>query len=242
MTRIRASLTPRARSPKTPGLYRNLIGATSEAGSGPSSIRPPLRANLSTEGGRVEMRTLPITPTPLSIQPSPLLLPEIRPSQLQHKDSPKLTPSHDRLPSCSNHSSPGKPTIALPAHLTISLSTISCPSSPLPTHAVRARTLPYNPYSNYPPPLPVPPLSPELRPVALPAMTPRRLSDAEAPEESGAEGNSVVRRRLERDRLSGTTAVNDDQNEYDLSSEMGREVGLEADAEEAKVNRKVRAS
>ncbi|WVF66440.1 hypothetical protein IAT40_001180 [Kwoniella sp. CBS 6097] len=143
------------------------------------------------------------------------------------------------------------------------------PSTPLPETSHRpaprssglgahARTkLPYNPHMAHPPPLPVPPLSPELKTVALPALTPARSSEdwSRAGSSMGQTSSSI--RKLsgtgsgvgsdlsiekERDRLSGATAVEvqvADEPNMEKEGEGEVDVVLGADMEEARVNRKV---
>ncbi|WVQ94055.1 hypothetical protein IAU59_001133 [Kwoniella sp. CBS 9459] len=125
-------------------------------------------------------------------------------------------------------------------------------SSGLSAHT-RAR-LPYNPHMAHPPPLPPPPISPELKTVALPSLTPARSSEEWSRTGSsmgqtssirklsgaGSAGGSELSEEKERDRLSGATAV-EVADEPGMGKEGDGEVDvvLGADMEEAKINRKV---
>ncbi|OCF40091.1 hypothetical protein I317_06104 [Kwoniella heveanensis CBS 569] len=140
------------------------------------------------------------------------------------------------------------------------------PSTPLPdafdrtaprTSGLNAHSrpkLPYNPHMAHPPPLPPPPISPELKTVALPALTPARLSEEWSRAGSSMGQSSSIRKlsgtgsgfssdlsaEKERDRLSGATAVevaHEPDREKDGDGEV--DVVLGADMEEAKMNRKV---
>ncbi|WWC66938.1 uncharacterized protein I206_100845 [Kwoniella pini CBS 10737] len=178
---------------------------------------------------------------------SPVLLPHGTISSAQHalqyifqhptasaptSPIPSSTPSHDKLPR-SAHKTNGH---------------------------IKAK-LPYHPYGGHPPSLPPPPHSPELRTVALPSLTPARSSEEwSRTTSSQGYGSSNIRKfsgtssefsagilemRKEdaRDRLSGMTAVAVD----DTATKLGEaKIGdqdvdnvLGADAEEAKVNRKI---
>ena len=110
----------------------------------------------------------------------------------------------------------------------------------MPHANLRARMPLLNPHLDHSSSFPLVPISPESGTVALPAMTPRRLSD-----DTMSESSTMVK-RSERNRMSGSTAV-----ELDLSEDAGRlekekdadcDVVIESDAEEAKINRKVGAS
>ncbi|GFZ50288.1 hypothetical protein JCM24511_08044 [Saitozyma sp. JCM 24511] len=200
---------------------------------------------------------------------------------------PRITRSPDiyadalDIGGASNRSSPSRPSLPLPSAQIAQLALVfsqhpaaSAPSSPhQPTTALyepplsagraahRRAPLPYNPYTHHPPSLPPPPLSPELRTVALPLLTPGRSSDeysrpsseARRISISGSEVSEVVSALLEqvsassgrpeRDRLSGSTAVDEDTNEDKGKDQIADvEVVLDGEAddvEEAKVNRKV---
>lgn len=191
----------------------------------------------------------------------------------------------------SNHSSPVRPTRPLDAVSPLHVAfqhvfqhpAASCPTSPNPSSGLALNgsadtgsiadrpprkhhhPLPWNPYAP-PPPLPLPPTSPELRTVALPLMTPtrsiesvegtplrgpgawtsRRLSS------SSEGGYSPVRHKLDlprmgRDRLSGSTIADADADADGDVEDHDEELKLKAvvsadgfsDAEKAKVERKV---
>ncbi|WWD20012.1 hypothetical protein CI109_104485 [Kwoniella shandongensis] len=182
----------------------------------------------------------------------------------------------------SNRSSPshaiprGSPTLppSIYAHHTLAHvfphPTASAPTSPIPfsnpafgdpprsaprnlSHAHGRPRLPFNPHTNHPPPLPLPPGSPELKPVDLPVITPARSSEewsrtgtsSRKYSASGSERSAVLLDMTsERDRLSGATAVEVEVvDENGLALTKGRDVEvddvLETNAEEAKVNRKI---
>jgi hypothetical protein len=132
--------------------------------------------------------------------------------------------------------------------------------------------LTYNPHVP-PPSLPVPPLSPELRSIALSALTPQQSRsrsnsrsssswiEARRPSVSGSGTGSelsgirsslsieLTRIGSDRGRLSGSTVVDEDLEEdgYDKLGNLAKDIDgdteavdvVVADAEEAKVNRKV---
>ncbi|WWC58008.1 uncharacterized protein I303_100543 [Kwoniella dejecticola CBS 10117] len=186
----------------------------------------------------------------------------------------------------SNRSSPSRRSPLVLPHNTVSSAqhalqyifqhpTASAPTSPLPpstptlgkppqsAHKPNGHAkvkLPYNPHGVFPPSLPPPPHSPELRTVALPSLTPARSSEewsrttssqgygSSLRKYSGTSseyGGSILEMRKEeaRDRLSGMTAVAVDDTAEKLGEtkigDQDVDVVLGADAEEAKVNRKI---
>ncbi|WVW81681.1 hypothetical protein I302_103676 [Kwoniella bestiolae CBS 10118] len=150
--------------------------------------------------------------------------------------------------------------------------TASAPTSPVPSSSpphtshrnnIHSKTkLPYHPHGSHPPSLPRPPISPELRTVALPALTPA-LSSEEWSRTNSSQGYGSVggtgsrkfsgtsselsgplaemKKDDSRDRLSGATAVDDVEVKLgDVKiGDQDMDVVLGADAEEAKVNRKI---
>ncbi|WRT63610.1 uncharacterized protein IL334_000533 [Kwoniella shivajii] len=150
----------------------------------------------------------------------------------------------------------------------------SAPTSPIPSstpssnrspriaprssgHSHTRPKLPFHPHGTHIPPLPPPPLSPELKTVALPSMTPAR-SSGEWSRTASSQGYFTGSRKLsetssefdgpltemkkdDRDRLSGATVVENDVIGSSAVSKAGDQdvdVVLEYDAEEAKINRK----
>ncbi|WVQ64701.1 uncharacterized protein L199_002868 [Kwoniella botswanensis] len=151
-------------------------------------------------------------------------------------------------------------------HPTASAPTSPVPSSSPPHHHTSHRNgihvhpktkLPYHPHGAPPPSLPRPPTSPELRTVALPAMTPGRSSE-ELSRTTSSQGTGgfrkfsgtssdmsgplmEMRKDESRDRLSGATAVDDVELRLGEVKIVDQDMDavMEADAEEAKVNRKI---
>ncbi|KAK4683668.1 hypothetical protein P7C73_g6565, partial [Tremellales sp. Uapishka_1] len=116
----------------------------------------------------------------------------------------------------------------------------------------RTRTaLPFNPHAYHPPALPLPPLSPTLKSIALPAITPVRSRDeyphSGAFSTSGSEislvGGVTSSQSSEigksAGRLSGITAVDEEGGSDDSKREVEEgDIVLETDAQQAKVDRK----
>ncbi|WWC85708.1 uncharacterized protein L201_000574 [Kwoniella dendrophila CBS 6074] len=130
-------------------------------------------------------------------------------------------------------------------------------------HTKSKTKLPYYNPNGYPPSLPPLPISPELKTVALPSLTPARSSeDWSRTNSSQGYGTSTSIRKYSgtssglsdgqlpqlkeqqdnegnRDRLSGITAVEDHGESSKLNDGQDVDVVLEEDAQQAKINRKI---
>jgi hypothetical protein len=272
------------------GGYRPRVDGSTRGGSEAGSMRPPSRA-ATVERIRVKanLASQPNTPTPTSRPsfsrtntPSTSVLSRTRtsspaPQIITARTRKTASPERIRI-SPTRPSPPPLPTLPTNpslTHLQRNHQAFSAPPSPHHPQAPfdqprsRASNLLYSPHLVHPPPLPVPPDSPNLRSVELPILTPRRsldgstISGGSSRLGSGVgrvdEGNLGRGDWVERDRLSGSTVVDSevglgmglklvDSHTLDITEPIGetttRELDLEEaeemeDVEQAKINRKV---
>ncbi|KAL7424817.1 hypothetical protein Q5752_000501 [Cryptotrichosporon argae] len=315
--RVRAAVSVAGKPSARPPVEHRTASEPEQAGPGPASA-VSVRARVSALSRAKRPAHLTVTAPAASPLLSPNSLTQARAATLSPSPSasrglsilgdidlpPHLanaTYTAEPEPT-SNHSSPVRPLRQLePHHLLATVvsqyATASCPPTPVPASAThpgekppaRLRPhLPWNPHSNPPPPLPQPPISPTLRTIALPSMTPtgstherewagsnacdsgdRRFSasgsDLSVPGMSGLAGMHGAGRiggRPERDRMSGSTAVDEDDDgkagttdkidhradgamveidgELDGSGSRDEiDIVLDVDARQAKVDRKI---